>query len=579
MIEVSSTLAILVVVVAAIAFALNAFGVRDRVLGTGSRTSSQSLNTTRPFRPKGWVMAGLAGTKPTVPCESLADLKLPDTTIISTQGIPTGSFTPPGSDPIPNLPAFCRVEGAIKPTADSDIRFEVWMPSSGWNRKFRGVGNGGFGGSINYDDMAPAVRNGYAAASTNMGHLGDDRDSLWALGHPEKVIDFGYRAIHEMTEKSKAVVRAFYGQATQWSFFEGCSNGGREALMEAQRFPEDYQGILAGAPAIPATHLLAAGLYNIPTSAPAYIPASKIPAISAAVLAACDAQDGVADGIINDPRQCHFDPDVLRCRGTDSESCLTVAQVAQLKKIYSGLQNSKGEQLYPGYLPGGEQGQEGWTTWLTGEAPGQGLITIYGINYFRDMVFDDPTWDYRTISAQQAAAIADVKTGQTLNATDADLRRFQSRGGKLILYHGWNDAGMSALATTNYYDSVVTALDGRETDRFVRLYMAPGMHHCYGGPGPNFFGQIDIATLAPNAQQLSTNMDPQRNISSALERWVIKSGAPGPIIATKYVDDLNPAQGVKMTRPLCPYPQIARYKGYGDTNEAANFVCVQVNNK
>jgi serine/threonine protein kinase len=574
-IEVSASSAIIFMVLAAVSFAFNALGLRDRVLGVGPRANIQSLNTRQSFRPKGWVTAGLAGTIPAASCESMADLKLPNTTITSAQSTPAGSFTPPGSDPIPNLPAFCRVEGVIKPTADSDIRFEVWMPSSGWNRKFRGVGNGGFGGSINYDDMAPAVRNGYAAASTNTGHVGDDRDSLWALGHPEKVVDLGYRAVHEMTEKSKAAIRTFYGQPPQWSFLEGCSNGGREALMEAQRFPEDYQGILAGAPAIPATHLLAAGLYNIPTRAPAFIPASKIPAISAAVRAACDAQDGVADGIINDPRQCHFDPNVLLCRGADSESCLTAAQVAQLKKIYGGLQNSKGEQLYPGYPPGGEEGEEGWTAWLTGGAPGQGLITIYGINYFRDMVFDDPTWDYRTITAQQAAGIADVKTGKTVNATDSDLRRFRAHGGKLILYHGWSDAGMSGLATTNYYDSVVAALGLRETESFVRLYMAPGMQHCYGGPGPNFFGQIDVATLAPNSQQLSTNMDPQRNISSALEQWAIKGVAPGPIIATKYVDDLNPAQGIEMTRPLCPYPQIAKYKGAGDTNNAANFVCAR----
>ena len=577
-IEVSAILATICVVIAASSFALNVFGVRDLVLGVGTQAKVQSISTTQPFRPKGWVTAGVSGTKPAISCKSVADLKLLYTTITSTQSVPAGSFTPPGSDPIPNLPAFCRVEGVIKPTADSDIRFEVWMPSSGWNRKFRGIGSGGFGGFINYDDMAPAVRNGYAAASTNAGHVGDDRDSLWALGHPEKIVDLGYRAVHEMTEKSKAAIRAFYDQAPQWSFFEGCSNGGREALMEAERFPEDYQGVLAGAPAIPATHLLAAGLYNIPTSTSAYIPASKIKTISAAVLAACDAQDGVADGIINDPRQCHFDPDVLLCHGSDSESCLTAPQVAQLKKIYSGLQNSKGEQLYPGYPPGGEEGEQGWTAWLTGAAPGQELIAILGINYFRDMVFDNPVWDYRTISAQQAAAIADVRTGRAVNAAETDLRSFRAHGGKLILYHGWSDAAMSGLATTNYYDSVTAALGGRETENFVRLYMAPGMQHCYGGPGPNFFGQVDLASLAPNAQQPSTNTDPQHNMSLTLDQWVVKGVAPGPIIATKYVDDLNPAQGVKMTRPLCPYPQVAKYKGTGNTNDASSFVCAKPSN-
>jgi hypothetical protein len=235
--------------------------------------------------------------------------------------------------------------------------------------------------------------------------------------------------------------------------------------------------------------------------------------------------------------------------------------------------------LYPGYLPGSEEGDEGWALWLTGAAPGQGLISIFGINYFRNLVFDNPTWDYRTISAQKAAAIGDVKTAPIVDAVDPDLRRFEAHGGKLILYHGWSDAGMSPLATTGYYDGVASALGARETEKFVRLYMAPGMHHCYGGVGPNYFGQVDLSTLSPKAQQLSTTRDPQHNIFSALEQWVENGVAPGPIIATKYVNDLDPSQGVKMTRPLCPYPQIAKYKGTGDTNEAANFVCVDGNNQ
>jgi serine/threonine protein kinase len=574
-IEVSAVSAIVLVVIASVSFVFNVLGLRDRILGVGpgSHTRLQALNAGQAFNLRGRVTAGGAGTQPAMSCESLIDIKLPQTTITLTRSVPAGSFTPPGSDPIQNLPGFCQIEGVIKPATDSDIRFEVWMPDSGWNGKFRAVGNNGFGGSINYDDMAPAVRNGYATASTDTGHVSDERDAGWALAHPEKVADLGYRAVHEMTEKSKVVIGTFYGKAPQWSFFEGCSNGGREALMEAQRFPEDFQGILAGAPAIPATRLLAAGLYNIPTSSPTYIPASKLPAISAAVLAACDAQDGVVDGILNDPRQCHFDPSVLLCRAADTEGCLTAAQVVQVKKIYSGLRTSDGKQLYPGYLPGSEEGDQGWALWLTGAAPGQGLISIYGINYFRNMVFDNPTWDYRTSTAQKAAAIADVKTAPIVDAIDPDLRRFEAHSGKLILYHGWSDAGMSALATTGYYDGIAAALGARKTENFVRLYMAPGMHHCYGGVGPNYFGQLDLSSLGSKTQQLSANVDPQHNIFSALERWVEKGVAPGPIIATKYVNDLDPSQGIKMTRPLCPYPQIAKYNGAGDTNDATNFVC------
>src|SRR6202521_65751 len=571
-VEVSASVIVLFALAAAASLAFNTLGLRDRILDR-----IQSLNTTRPFKPKGWTTAGVAGAQPAVSCESLANLKLNNTNITSAQSIPAGNFTPLGTDPIQSLPAFCRVEGVIKPTTNSDIRFEVWMPGSGWNGRFRGVGNGGFGGSINYDDMAPDVRNGYATASTDAGHHADDLDTSWAFGHPEKVADLGYRAVHEMTVSAKAIISAFYSQAPQWSFFEGCSNGGREALIEAQRFPEDYQGILAGAPPIPTTPMLAAALYNTRADPPAYIPASKIPALSAAVLAACDLQDGIADGILNDPRQCHFDPSVLLCREAESNGCLTSAQVAQLNKLYAGLWDSKGKQLFPGYLPGGEEGEDGWKGYITGDAPGKGLDFVFGLNYFRAMVFDDRGWDYRTVSAEKAIRVADLKNTPLINATDPDLRRFKGSGGKLILYHGWSDAETPGVSTINYYDTVKANMGPHETEDFVRLYMAPGMQHCYEGPGPNFFGQFDLSTLGSKTRQLSTNRDPQHNISSALEQWVEGSIAPGPIIATKYVNDLDPSQGVKMTRPLCPYPQIAKYRGTGDTNEAANFVCVDVN--
>ena len=290
--EVIGSSAIIFVVIAAALFVMNVFGVREHAIGIGSHINLQSLNTRQAFRPKGWVTPGaLAVVKPIVPCESMTDLRLPDTTILSAQSIPAGSFTPAGSDPIPNLPAFCRVEGTIKPTADSDIRFEVWMPSSGWNRRFRGIGNPGFAGSINFGDMAVAARNGYATASTDTGHRGEVDDAKWALKHPEKVVDWGYRAIHESTLKAKRIIQAFYGSTPRASFFEGCSNGGRAGLMEAQRFPDDYDGILAGSPDTPFT-LLSALFYNTQapglTSHTSYIPPGKIPAISAAVLSACD---------------------------------------------------------------------------------------------------------------------------------------------------------------------------------------------------------------------------------------------------------------------------------------------------
>lgn len=567
-IEVGSVLMVVFVMLVVIPFAMDFFGVRDRILDRGSIRHTPSAATAALSRSRGGTAINSS-----VSCESLMYLKLTDTTITSTQPMRAGNFTPPGADPIPGLPDFCRMEGVIRPTADSEIRFEVWMPPFGWNGKFRAVGNFGFGGSINYDDMAPAVRDGYAVASTDTGHVGAARDSQWALGHPEKQIDFGYRAVHEMTEKATAAVHAFYGQAPRASFFQGCSNGGRQGLMEAQRFPEDYQGILVGAPAYSATHLLTAALYNMPSTLAGYIPPSKIPAISAAVLDACDAQDGIKDGILNDPRQCHFDPSTLLCRGSESASCLTAPQVAQLKKLYSGLHNSKGELLYPGYLPGGEEGGEGWGGWLSGDGPGQAVISIFGINYFRDMVFEDPAWDYRTGSAQKVLDIADAKNGRIYNATDPDLRRFQAQGGKLILYQGWSDPGFPPVATINYYDDVVRSMGLQNTRSFARLYMAPGMQHCTAGPGPNSFGQIDLSFLAANPQGISASSEPDHNVFAALEQWVEKGVAPGPIIATKFVNDQDPGQGIRMTRPLCPYPQVARYKGTGDTNDTANFFC------
>jgi hypothetical protein len=312
------------------------------------------------------------------------------TTIDLAQAAPAGTFTLSGENLIQSLPAFCRVEGVIEPTTDSGIRFAVWMPTTGWNGRFRGIGNYGFAGEIEFADMAAAIRRGYSAASTDTGHRGGGTGAEWALKHHEKVVDFGYRAVHEMTVNAKAIIRSFYGQAPQWSYFEGSSNGGREALMEAQRFPDDYQGILAGAAPTTTTSLLTAALYNTYPGPATYIPANKIPAISAAVLNACDALDGISDGILNDPRQCHFDPSTLRCQGADSDGCLTSSQVSQLRKIYAGLRNSKGEQLFPGYMPGGEEGEDGWAGWITGSAPGQGAITILALNYFRDMVVENP---------------------------------------------------------------------------------------------------------------------------------------------------------------------------------------------
>ncbi len=508
------------------------------------------------------------------PCGGLAPLALESAKVVSATAVVAGAFTPPAGlspwltgDPsfYKSLPAFCRVVVKATPSADSDVAIEVWLPAAGWNGRFRGQGNGGFAGEIDFRSLAMAVSQGYAAAATNTGHAGGGTDASWALGHPEKVTDFGYRAVHEMTQVAKATIRAFYGRQPQRSYFASCSNGGRQALMEAQRFPEDYDGILAGAPANAWTRLLTKAIADAQATtleAASYIPPAKLAAIAKGVNAACDAQDGVADGVVNDPRRCHFDPTTIQCKNGDSDSCLTAPQVAALGKLYAGPHDSSGRAIFPGYVPGAEEGQGGWGLWITGPAPGKSLLFAFGVGYFSNMVYEKADWDYRSANLEQALKAAQEKTGQKLDATDPNLAPFAARGGKLILYHGWNDPAISALNTIDYYDSVVARLGGRATEAFARLYMVPGMQHCGGGPGPSFFGQLGAAQP----------IEPERNVAVALERWVEAGKAPSSLVAVKYVDD-DPAKGAQSTRPLCPYPQVAAFRGQGDPNAAASFVC------
>jgi feruloyl esterase len=507
-------------------------------------------------------------------CTGLAQLGLPDAKVVSTELVPAGALTPPArTSPGPTgdaafykaLPAFCRVVVKATPSTDSDIRIEVWMPAEGWNGRFRGQGNGGFAGEIDYRSMGAAVARGDATAGTNTGHSAGGTDASWALGHPEKVTDFGYRAIHAMTQIGKATIKAYYGSPARHSYFGSCSNGGRQALMEAQRFPEDYDGILAGAPANFWTHLLTKAVADAQATTldPAsYIPSAKLPAIARAVNAACDGRDGVTDGVLNDPRQCHFDPATLACREGDSDACLTAPQVIALKKLYEGPRDARGREIFPGYVPGAEEGEGGWGPWITGPAPGKSLLFAFGTGYFTNVVYEEAGWDYRNANLDEALKAAEEKTAEKLDANDANLAAFKARGGKLILYHGWNDPAISALNTIHYYEGVVGRLGRQATDGFMRLYMVPGMQHCGGGPGPNSFGQFFPAT----------SDEPQRNVTTALERWVEGGEAPSTVVAIKYGDD-DPKKGVKAARPLCPYPQAATYKGQGDPVDAASFVC------
>lgn len=507
-------------------------------------------------------------------CEHLAALQLPNVTIAMAKPVSAGTFVGPPQDFsgadlsafYKKLPAFCRIVAHDKPSTDSDIVIEVWVPLAGWNGKFQGVGNGGFAGQIDYVGLGEAVGKGYAAAATDTGHTGSPIDAAWALGHPEKVVDFGFRGIHEMTAVAKLVTRQFYGRSPSHSYFASCSDGGREALMEAQRFPADYDGILGGAPANYWTALLSTAVVDTQalTATPAsFIPPAKISTIAHAVLAACDKLDGVNDGILNDPPECRFDPSSIECKdGEDSATCLTAPQVTALKEIYAGLQDADSHQIFPGYLPGAEEGSNGWGTWITGPSPAKSLLAFFGAGYFSNMVYEKADWDYKTFTLKSGLRMANEKTDAALNAVNPDLSAFRARGGKLILYHGWDDPAIPALSTVNYYESVKAKLGQASAVSFTRLYMVPGMQHCSGGPGADNFGQ----SLSWTAD------DPGHNVRIALEDWVEKGVAPTTIIATKTAGD-NGQGAVTMTRPLCPYPQFARYKGSGDPNRAENFVC------
>ena len=499
-------------------------------------------------------------------CEGLTALNLTDTTITSAVAVAAGPFKLP---PLPqvsavnsvDLPAFCRVAGTIKPTPDSDIRFEVWLPASGWNGRFLQVGNGGFAGSIPPLFLTRPLLGGYATAATDNGH--QNPGTAWAIGHPEKLIDFAYRAVHLTSEKSKEVVKAYYGKGPEGAYFNGCSEGGREALMEAQLYPDDFNGIISGNPGHVWNHLFFAGIWNsraFQAEEGSYVPLGKLALAQAAVVAACDAQDGVKDGLISDPENCHFDPAVLKCNGTEGVDCLTEAQITALKKVYDGPHNSRtGERINFGLKPGYETSMA-----AVSRAPGTARPPGLADFFFSGMVFEKRDWDSKTLNFDSDVALTDARVG-FLNATNPDLTRFKSRGGKLIQYHGWSDPGVPPLTSVDYYERVTVKSRGlKNTQRFFRLFMAPGMFHCFGGPGPNSFGNI----LAPLPLQSSADNDVQK----AIERWVERGIAPDKITATKYVDD-DPKKGVVMTRPLCPYPQQARWTGKGSTDDAANFVC------
>ena len=492
-------------------------------------------------------------------CSNLAtSFHRPNTTITTAQTVLAGTFVSPnGAGTFTGLPQFCRVAGFATPTTDSHISFEVWVPESGWNSKYLQVGCGGFCGAIPYSSMPDPLRRGYAVAGTDDGNQSDDTTASWAVGHPEKVIDFGYRAIKETTDVAKDIIMAFESTGARRSYFVGCSDGGREALMEAQRYPQDFDGIVAGSPANYWTHLFAGFVWNqnaLNATSTGDLSQADLNVMSSAILAQCVGKDGglSTDQFLNNPPACHFNPAKLS---------LTPDKVEAVKKIFSGPPG-----IFPGYRVGGDEASNSvnWPAWLTDSGnPADGAQEFFGNNFFTYMVFPNSGWTPSTYSAAENAQQADIRTGAIINSIDPNLLPYKEHGGKLIQFVGWGDTAISPQNDINYHQAVTQEMGGRVGD-FYRLFMVPGMGHCGGGPGANAFG---FGIDGPNPSDASDD------IITALDQWVENQHAPDKIVATKYVND-DPTQGIAFQRPLCPFPQIARYQG-GTTTSAASFACVE----
>ena len=489
-----------------------------------------------------------------VACADLAALPVADTDIVSAAIVAAGAFQPPVPQPpfyqtdYSALPAFCRVTGSIRPSADSDIRFELWLPAEGWNGKFMQTGNGGAAGSIIYSSLAEPLSRGYAVANTDTGHQGAMGDFSFAVDHPEKLVDFQYRAVHALTLAGKAITEVRYGRAPDKSYFTGCSTGGRQGLKEAQRFPADYNAIIAGAPASNWAALMGLSIQIQRNVGPAGLRFNKLGMLKDAAIAACDANDGVTDRVISEPAHCDFDPEELRCKNGETGQCLSPNEVAAAKRIYAGVLDNDGNVLFPGTGPGSE---------LAWGIYGSPQFQI-GTSQFRNIVANDPNWDPSTFDADRDVARAKELDAGAADAMDPDLSAFIADGGKLITFHGTTDGLISYGNSVNYYESVVNTLGADMIKDSVKLYLVPGMDHCGGGEGAFIVDWL-----------------------SALEQWAEHDETPGALLG-KHPANMPgmpgappPRPGKAFTRPICPYPQDVRYKGSGDDTDAANFECTE----
>jgi feruloyl esterase len=504
-------------------------------------------------------------------CEDLAKLKLPDTTIETAQTVPAGDITTSDKITRKAMPAFCRVMASVKDAPDSDIRVEMWLPTDQWKGVFHGTGNGGYGGVFDqgYNGMEYGVKRGYASATTDMGTAPAtplNGDPL--IGHPQKWKDWGSLSTHVMTAVGKDIAKAFYGEAPKRSYYTGCSTGGQQGLIEAEHYPEDYDGVLIGAPVVSRTwgHAAVVWDYIAANREPGHkLSDAKLALLTKSAIAACGAKgNGLkTDPFIADPSACDFDPATLTCQSGDVADCLTSAEVATAKAFYSGPTDQAGKPTYYGWAPGSESGPFNWG-FLEAPANAPGEPSFDGL--FKWALGAD--WDWRKFDLDRDMPKVDAALGSDLNgAATGDLGAFKARGGKLLIFQGWADPVVSPYQTIALYRGLADKFGGdEETQKFARLFMAPGAGHCGFGGGLNALDSANFGAPTP------PSTDPDHDLFTALARWVEDGAAPSHVIATSYVGN-DASKGIAMQRPLCPHPQKAWYKGEGDTNDAANYTC------
>ena len=482
-------------------------------------------------------------------CAALSTTQMDRVQILAAEDIPAGEFTTPAQASAPattyTVPAFCRITAIIGAQAQT----EVWLPRDNWTGRFMGLGNGGLVGSVMYANMVGILSAGMAVVSSDLGHQSTGDDASWALGRPDLLEDFGFRITHEMSVLGQALTAAYYGRPADFRYFAGTSAGGRQALMEAQRYPDDYDGIVVGTPANNMSKLFANALRIsqklLDPELQGYLTVGQTRLLNRAVLHACDALDGLEDGLIEDPKRCHYDPIQLLCKPPMREGygCLTQAQVASARSFYEPLRDAEGAVI----LPGLERGSEfEWPVSYVPVEPYTGFMFTMSNSAYRNMVYGDPEWDFQSFDPAVDVPYADAQIAATLDAVSPDLDGFRAHGGKLLMWHGWADSLIPPQGSLDYRQSLAARYGESEVRAFTQFYFIPGVGHG-SGTGPKYFD-----TLAP------------------IIAWVEQGQVPGPLLGYH----VTPKGKIDYTRPICPWPEVAQYQGRGSIRLARNYDCV-----